>query len=113
LYLGALWRVEVKPAPEHIEHLNESLRYHRLLGSSFAGQLSWYPGGQPLVPYLARQAYHSLSRIRRVTNALKGERGLGKNCVPILGRRVEKASLYLMGDLDGSIRALSPVIAYA
>jgi tetratricopeptide (TPR) repeat protein/predicted Ser/Thr protein kinase len=113
LYLGALWRVDVKPSPEHIEHLNESLRYQGLLGSSFEGQLSWYPGGQPLVPYLARQAYHSLSRIRLVNDDLKGALELSKLCGPILGPRVENASLYLMGDLDGSIRALSPVIAYA
>jgi len=112
LSLGSLF-ADVKPSLEHLEHLNESLRYHRLLGSSFAGKLSWYPGGQPLVPYLAYQAYYSLSRMRQLDDDLKGALELSQLCGRILGPRVEHASLLMMGDLDGAIRALRPVIASA
>jgi tetratricopeptide (TPR) repeat protein/predicted Ser/Thr protein kinase len=110
LSLGSLFG-EVKPSREQVEHLNESLRYQRLLGSSFAGKLSWYPGGQPLVPYLAYQAYMSLSRMRQLEDDLKGALELSPLCGRILGPRVEHTSRFLMGDLDGAIRALLPVVA--
>lgn len=112
LSLGSLFG-DGKPPREHVEHLKESLRYQRLLGSSFKEKLAWYPGGQPLVPYLAYQAYFTLSRIRRLNDDPKGALELSSLCGRILGPRSAHTSLFLMGDLNGAIRALHPVIASA
>jgi tetratricopeptide (TPR) repeat protein len=109
--LGSLWGVTVSPGPGHVVHLNESLRYNRLVGSNFSEKLFWSSGGQPLVPYLARRAYFSLSGIRQFQDDPKGALELSGPSGPILGPRVESTSLYLMGDLQGAIQALQPSIA--
>ena len=110
LSLGSLF--DVKPSHENLEHLNESLRYQRLLGSSFEEKLSWYPGGTAARPISGLSGLFLSQPDAADYDDPKGALELSPLCGTILGPRMAHSSL-LMGDLDGAIRALHPVIATA